>query len=828
LYSPVQEVKRECATDTVVLGKYLIRKGQRITVLTYGLHRQEEQWDQGVFGDPEVFNPDRHLQGSPARHPNAQVPFGFGVRSCIGMQFALLEAKTFLCMILNSFTIQTPPDFKIIPVGKAGAPTCQNLSFTLRHRPNAALSRVNLSADPLSITESSKPSSAKLTLKKEVLSPGKKSQEKPILILFGSNTGTCEDFARSLSDKAAEVGYKSQIATLDQAVAKNMLTGAAPPGPVLVVTSTYNGMPPDNAKKFAKWMESSAKAGSLTGIKFAVFGVGNSNWASTYQKFPTAIHRYVPLKLLVLQPHRGTLFFHVVLLLTFYSCDSVLASAGARPLQALITADASTAGFADLFDDWAQTVLGVIASQLGLETTKEPETTATKKRSTYIRVLDATTDNVGEEPARDAVTFRQKLYDVYAQLVSADVVSNTLFTNRFEPCLVTETVQLQSEYSDRSTCHVELALPDGTRYEAGDHLAVIGCNSDGLVNDALEVLGMNGDEIVMCNPSQTALERGLPNDLPGVPVTSRLALTWLPDLGAPPSRKNIQRLADAYCRCPPEATALRGLAESEKNYKDIVLDNGLTLAELLTKYKSISVDIEEFCSLLPRINPRYYSISSSPLVQPNRVSITVRLVDFETKSGRHHHGAASSMLHSKEVGSMVLCKVKQLNGQFKLPKDSTTPIIMVGPGTGVAPFMGFLEEREVLAKNGSNTLGPAHLFFGCRSNTTDFIYKDRLESYTQNGVLSSTGLHVAFSRENESKKVYVQDLIAASSEELWNLMQNCNAMVYICGDARHMAPDVKKAFINMAVQHGHLTKQAADAWMATLLSSGRYVEDVYA
>jgi cytochrome P450 / NADPH-cytochrome P450 reductase len=273
-------VKRECTTDTVVLGKYLIRKGQRITVLTYGLHRQEEHWDQGVFGDPEVFNPDRHLPGSPARHPNAQAPFGFGVRSCIGMQFALLEAKTFLCMILNSFTIQTPPDFKIIPVGKAGAPTCQNLSFTLRQRPSAALSRVSFFSDPLSTTAAAK-----------------SSQEKPILILFGSNTGTCEDFARLLSDKAAEVGYKSQIATLDQAVAQNMFTGDG--GPVLVVTSTYNGTPPDNAQTFARRLESYASTGSLTGIKFAVFGLGNSNWVSTYQKFPTEIHRYVPLKLLV-------------------------------------------------------------------------------------------------------------------------------------------------------------------------------------------------------------------------------------------------------------------------------------------------------------------------------------------------------------------------------------------------------------------------------------------------------------------------------------------------------------------------------------------------
>lgn len=125
-------------------------------------------------------------------------------------------------------------------------------------------------------------------------------------------------------------------------------------------------------------------------------------------------------------------------------------------------------------------------------------------------------------------------------------------------------------------------------------------------------------------------------------------------------------------------------------------------------------------------------------------------------------------------------------------------------------------------------LGPSHLFFGCRSSTTDFIYKDRLEAYTQNGVLSSNGLHVAFSREERQSKVYVQDLISATSKELWDLVQTLGAVVYICGDAKRMAPDVKKAFINMAAQHGHMTQIAAENWMGSLMSSGRYLEDVYA
>lgn len=145
LYPAVQALKRECANDTIVLGKYLLRKGQRIETLQYGLHRDAEQWDQGVFGSPEEFNPERHMPGAPSRHPYAMNPFGFGVRGCIGMQFALLEAKVFLCMMLNYFEIKTPPNFEVIPArDDSTAPTCKNLTLIIKPRPSGPLSRVDL------------------------------------------------------------------------------------------------------------------------------------------------------------------------------------------------------------------------------------------------------------------------------------------------------------------------------------------------------------------------------------------------------------------------------------------------------------------------------------------------------------------------------------------------------------------------------------------------------------------------------------------------------------------------------------------------------------
>jgi cytochrome P450 len=142
---PVQMLRRECAQDTIVLDNRLLRKGQRIEVFSAGMHRDPEQWDQGIYGDVNKFNPDRHSPGAPPRHPNAMVPFGFGVRGCIGMQFALLEAKTFLCMAINFFNIQTPDGFVPVPcMSHGGAPICSELSFNLTHREGGPLSRVAL------------------------------------------------------------------------------------------------------------------------------------------------------------------------------------------------------------------------------------------------------------------------------------------------------------------------------------------------------------------------------------------------------------------------------------------------------------------------------------------------------------------------------------------------------------------------------------------------------------------------------------------------------------------------------------------------------------
>ncbi|KAL3918290.1 MAG: hypothetical protein SGILL_004307, partial [Bacillariaceae sp.] len=785
MYPPVGFLARECATDTIVKGNHLLRKGQRVETLVCGLHRDPEQWDQGIFGDPAVFNPERHMPGAPPRHPNAMAPFGFGVRACIGYQFAMLESKVFLAMVLNFFTLDTPKDFEVVPVRHGGAPVCKDLTFNLRYREGGPLSKINVFSDcesgtcsPIAVSTPNGASSAPT-------SPSVRAAKKPLLILYGSNTGSCEDFGRSLHERSIEEGYESKVMTLDKAIADNLLPFQE--GPVAIITCTYNGNPPDNATKFSKWI-ASLENNSIGGMKFAVFGVGNSNWVATYQKFPKDV-------------------------------QSGLLRGGAQMLKDIATADMTGADAIGEFEEWADNFLKVIGLDFGVAGPLAQ--VSPKNRATYIRKASDTSKTA--EPATNGFEFREKFFDALRPYKEQN--GSFVDESKYQICKVKKFQQLQSEDSNRSTCHVELSLPDGMSYEAGDHLSVVPCNSDKLVEAALSILGMKGDEVVDCNPGRTAFLRGLPDDLPGVPITSRMALKWLPDLLAAPSRKQIQALAET-CPCPPEAAQLRKLSE-EGEYKEKVVKSGLTTLALLSQYRSVIVDIVQLSTLLPRLKARFYSISSSPKVEKNRIAITVALVDYDTKSG-HRQGVASSMIHSMEEGSYMLCGIQQLGRDFKLPEDPSTPIIMVGPGTGLAPFMGFMEERDVLAKKNRKDLGEAHLFFGCRSSAQDFIYKERLEEYSNTGVLSSDGLHVAFSREVGQSKLYVQDLIAEHGREMWNLIYNSDATVFICGDALRMAPDVKKTFLDLACKYGQMSSAAAENWMGSLIGSGRYVEEVYA
>jgi cytochrome P450 / NADPH-cytochrome P450 reductase len=223
------------------------------------------------------------------------------------------------------------------------------------------------------------------------------------------------------------------------------------------------------------------------------------------------------------------------------------------------------------------------------------------------------------------------------------------------------------------------------------------------------------------------------------------------------------------------------------------------------------------------LRPRYYSISSSPLVTPDECSITVGVVKGPAKSGQgEFEGVCSNYLRHQKESTMIYAFVQDIKSPFHLPEDSRTPIIMLGPGTGLAPFRGFLQERAMQQKAGKR-IGTSLLFFGCQHPENDFLYREELETFEKDGV---TKLYTAFSRLDPQKKVYVQDKIYEYKDKVWQLLQD-GAIVYICGDTSHMVPDVRKTFARIYQEKTGKSEQEANQWLDDLTVKNRYMVDIW-
>ncbi|WP_025821098.1 assimilatory sulfite reductase (NADPH) flavoprotein subunit [Shewanella marina] len=347
--------------------------------------------------------------------------------------------------------------------------------------------------------------------------------------------------------------------------------------------------------------------------------------------------------------------------------------------------------------------------------------------------------------------------------------------------------------SDRSISHVELDLADsGISYQAGDALGVWFENSTALVDEILTGLQLDGNtDIELAGKTQTLQQL----------LLQHKELTQL-------SPKLIEQWAQAS-----QAAPLLALIDDKPALRQFMLQH--QLADLVAHYP-ISVTAEQLVSWLRDLTPRLYSIASSQQEVEDEVHLTVALVADEHQ-GELRYGGASSYLSQVTEGQNIKVYVEP-NHHFRLPENPDTPVIMIGPGTGVAPFRSFMQQRSALGHGGDNWL-----FFGNPHFEQDFLYQTEWQQWLKQGVL--TQLDLAFSRD-QAEKIYVQHRLQQRAKQVWQWLER-GAHLYICGDANRMAKDVEQALINIAMQQGGLDEAAAEQYWQDLRSNKRYQKDVY-
>lgn len=348
--------------------------------------------------------------------------------------------------------------------------------------------------------------------------------------------------------------------------------------------------------------------------------------------------------------------------------------------------------------------------------------------------------------------------------------------------------------SQKETRHVELSLVgSGIRYKVGDSLGLFPRNCPDLVRRLLAALRINRDA---------------PVELDGMRKTVRYVLVHHKDVNTIDKRM----LELAYGG--PNGRWFQELYEDTESRKSYIDGNHIID---FAEHAQVAFDAQTLVDRMRTLGPRLYSISSSPQMHPGEVHLTVDVLRYDLH-GKFRKGVSSTFLGERCGVDIEVPVYLRPSSDFTLVDDDL-PIIMVGPGTGIAPFRAFLEERAARGV----TDGYAWLFFGARNGATDFLYREELEHYRESGVL--TRLDTAFSRDQE-EKVYVQHRMWQHAADLWAWLE-AGAVVYVCGDAQRMAKDVNDTLVQVAARYGRMTVRDAEAWVKQLITDGRYLRDVY-
>ncbi len=359
--------------------------------------------------------------------------------------------------------------------------------------------------------------------------------------------------------------------------------------------------------------------------------------------------------------------------------------------------------------------------------------------------------------------------------------------------------RLSGPESEKDTRHFEIDLTGwGLSFEVGDSLAVYATNDPELVDEIIRTLGATGDEEVPRPKGEaTTLREALLRDYS---VTQ-------------PTPKFLRAIAERASAAPTLAYLL---APNRKQDLETYLW-GMEIVDFLSEHPSARFAPEEFVGLLTKLQPRLYSVASSLEAYPDQVHFIVDVVRYESH-GRMRKGVCSSFL-AERADDVPVPVFPSVAKHFHLPDDPETPIIMIGPGTGVAPFRAYLQERKATGAKGKNWL-----FFGSQHESCDFAYGDEFTAYLKEGLLGR--LDCAWSRD-QAQKVYVQHKMTENAAEIWKWIDAEGALFFVCGDARRMAKDVDATLRKIVQEHGGKSVEQANEYVEKLKNEKRYKRDVY-
>jgi cytochrome P450 / NADPH-cytochrome P450 reductase len=580
----------------------------------------------------------------------------------------------------------------------------------------------------------------------------------PLLVLFGSNLGTAEGIATRLAREGTERGYAVTVAPLD-----DYANGLPHAGAAVIVTASYNGNPPDNAVGFCAWaQDSGTPPDACAGLLYTVFGCGNTDWAATYQAIPKLV-------------------------------DTELSAHGATRVYRRGEGNAA-ADFDGQYDDWHKGLWPALSAGLSL-----PED-ASAPAADGRRLTISLTNRQAANPVVRSYRAQAALIEVNRELQRTD----------------------GAQGPQRSTRHIEISLPTDVSYGTGDHLGVLPRNDAAAIQRVMRHFRLDAGMYMVITA-----EGGTPTHLPvGEPTPLLGVLACCVELQDVATREDIALMA-SYTGDEAQHQELQVLASAEGDgqtgYRERVLLPRRSLIDLLEAFPACDMPFEAYLDRLPPLHPRYYSISSSARISPDVCSLTVGVLEGPARSGDGlFTGVCSGYLDRNPARSTIFAFVRKPNIPFRPPDNPHVPMIMVGCGTGLAPFRGFIAERADL-KSSAVPVGESLLFFGFRRPDQDFLYQDELRDFQETGAVR---VHAAPSRVPGQPKTYVQDRILEQRADVWRLIE-AGAVVFVCGNANTMAPAVRGAFMDVFRKQTGKSQADAEAWLSALRADQRYLEDIW-